>query len=97
MTKLLFDGDMMEVLRKMNTAKQLARHLPGIDCAACGSPGCQSLAEDIVRGHATFGNCVFMQREMVRAGKISPERASEILDKVWGKDRIGLPEKSVEE
>lgn len=90
MTKLLYEGDMVEVLRKMNRAKQLVEYLPGIDCGACGSPGCQSLAEDIVRGEAAFSNCVFMQREMIRKGKLSAERGADILDRVWGKDRLRL-------
>lgn len=90
MTKLLYAGDMIEVLRKMNRAKQLVKYLPGIDCGACGSPGCESLAEDIVRGEAAFSNCVFMQREMIRKGKLSVDRGAEILDKVWGKNRLRL-------
>lgn len=90
MAKLLYDGNMTEVLRKMNRVQQLAGYLPGIDCGACGSPGCRSLAEDIVRGEAVFGNCVFMQREMIRKGKLSGRRGSEILDGVWGKERLRL-------
>lgn len=88
--KLIYEGGMVEVLRKMDRVKQLAGYLPGIDCGACGSPGCQSLAEDIVRGEAAFSNCVFMQREMIRRGKMKSEKGADILNNVWGKDRFKL-------
>jgi len=89
MTKLVYQGDDIgELLRKMNSAKQIRTLLPGIDCGACGSPGCESLAEDIVRGEATLSNCVFVQRELEVTGKLSSERACAIVEKVWGKERL---------
>ena len=60
--KRLYDGTIDEMLKKMEQVRKLMCYLPGIDCGACGSPNCQSLAEDIVRHEAQFSDCVFMQR-----------------------------------
>lgn len=72
--KLVYEGeDISDVLRKMSSAKQILELLPGIDCGACGSPCCESLAEDIVRGEATLNSCVFIQKEREKKGKLSYE------------------------
>lgn len=39
-----------ESMRMMAKIQQIRENLPGIDCAACGSPTCRAFAEDIVRG-----------------------------------------------
>ncbi len=88
MTKLIYEGSMKEVLQKMDAAGKLVKYLPGIDCGACGSPGCQSLAEDIVRGEAVFGNCLFMRRENIVSDRAFPKRDSGIIDKIWGEGKI---------
>lgn len=31
--------------------------LPGLDCGACGNPGCEELAREIVAGRATVADC----------------------------------------
>ncbi len=85
MTQLKYPGDITEVLAKMDNADKILALLPGIDCGACGSPGCRSLAEDIVRGEATLPDCVFVQRELERAGKMECGQAFDIVEKVWGK------------
>ena len=64
------------------------RDRPGIDCGACGSPNCQALAEDIVRHEAQFSDCVFMQRNMEKHGKLDKEHALRLIEKTWGKDRL---------
>lgn len=40
--------------------------LPGLDCGACGSPTCKTLAEDIVRGFANDTDCIFILRENIK-------------------------------
>lgn len=87
-TKIKFSGDISEVLSKMEQVRQLMCYLPGIDCGACGSPNCQSLAEDIVRHDAQFSNCVFMQRNMEKHGKLDQDHAFRLIEKTWGKDRL---------
>lgn len=86
--KLLYNGSIEEILKKMEQVRKLMCYLPGIDCGACGSPNCQSLAEDIVRHEAQFSDCVFMQRNMEKHGKLDPEHAFRLVEKTWGKDRL---------
>lgn len=87
--KLDYEGDIDEVLRKMDMEQKILDKLPGIDCGACGSPRCKSLAQDILRGEANFDNCVFMQREMEKSGALDSERARGIVEKVWGSRQTG--------
>lgn len=89
MTKLIYRGSIEEVLCKMDSAKKIRDMLPGIDCGACGSPTCKSLAQDIVSGEAAMTNCIFMQRILEREGKISGESVDRLLEEVWGMDRTG--------
>lgn len=84
MTKLVYSGSIEEVLQKMDAAKNIHKMLPGIDCGACGSPTCKSLAQDIVSAEAAMTNCIFIQREREHEGKISAENADRILEEVWG-------------
>ncbi len=60
------DEDMASAIRKMEQMEQILDDLPGLDCGSCGSPNCQALAEDVVRGLATEMDCVFRLREKVR-------------------------------
>ncbi len=60
----------MKLNEDLNTAMQMAIKIeeltasfPGLDCGSCGSPSCQALAEDIVRGYAKEDDCVFKLRE----------------------------------
>ncbi|MBE6480482.1 MAG: ferredoxin, partial [Olsenella sp.] len=46
-----------ESMRMMADIQRLKATLPGIDCGACGAPTCRALAEDIVRGRASIGDC----------------------------------------
>jgi iron only hydrogenase large subunit-like protein len=86
---MALDQDFSEALKKMERIRNLMCYLPGIDCGACGSPSCQSLAEDVVQRKANLSNCVFMQRTMERNRKLSSEHATRIIEKTWGKDRLG--------
>lgn len=63
---LKLDDDMEIAIRKMEKMRQILDDLPGLDCGSCGSPNCQALAEDVVRGLATEMDCVFKLRERVR-------------------------------
>lgn len=86
--KLPYEGSREEILRKMEQVRNLMCYLPGIDCGACGSPNCQNLAEDIVRKEAQFSDCIFMQRNMEKHGKLDKEHAFRLIEKTWGKDRL---------
>jgi iron only hydrogenase large subunit-like protein len=68
----LLDTDMLKAMIMLEEMEHLQGLLPGLDCGACGSPTCQSLAEDIVRGNAVETDCIFKLRETVRelAGRL---------------------------
>ena len=82
------DEDMEKALRKMDRKRRLMCYLPGIDCGACGSPDCMTLAEDIVQGKAEISSCVFLQQNMINRGALSIEQANKITSKIWGKNRF---------
>lgn len=85
---MVLDDDMVRAMKKMNRARDLMCFLPGIDCGACGAPTCKALAEDIVSRKANLSHCIFMQRQMEKHKKLSPDHAIKIIEKVWGKDRL---------
>ena len=85
---LLLDADVEIALRKMQKIKTLKSYLPGFDCGACGAPTCKNLAEDIVKGEASMSHCVFVQRVMEKNYKLSPEQAFQMIEKIWGKNRL---------
>ena len=62
--------------------------LPNIDCGICGSPNCNSLAEDIVRGCAKIHQCVFVQRKMVKNGQMTTKDVSKTMDEIWGNEKL---------
>lgn len=54
---LKLDDDLLTAIIKHNEIEEILKLLPGIDCGSCGAPSCRSLAEDIVRGHASASDC----------------------------------------
>jgi iron only hydrogenase large subunit-like protein len=85
---LALDTDMGKAMKKLEKVRKLMCYLPGFDCAACGAPSCQALAEDTVRAEANISDCVFIQRIMEKHHKLSPEHSMNIIGKIWGKDRL---------
>ncbi len=84
---LSLDSDRKRAIEKMNKQEELLKVLPGIDCSACGSPTCRSLAEDIVQDKARLSYCIFLQEMYIRENRLSLEEADEINGLIWGKDR----------
>lgn len=64
---LKLDENILVAMKKMDTLEAINKGLPGLDCGSCGAPSCKSLAEDIVRGFASEGDCIFKLREKVKA------------------------------
>jgi len=62
-------SDIKTALEKMKRIHQINATLPGLDCSACGSPTCLTLAEDIVEGKATLEDCIVLLRKKVKHGK----------------------------
>lgn len=84
---LVLDHDRKVAIEKINKLEELLKVLPGIDCAACGSPTCRALAEDIVQGRAEATWCIFLQELYIRDKRLSLEEADKINGHIWGKDR----------
>ncbi len=59
------DPDRAEALRKLNLIEEQFARLPGYDCGSCGAPGCRAHAEDIVMGHASEMDCIFMLKDAI--------------------------------
>lgn len=82
------DANIDKALRKMERKRRLMCYLPAFDCAACGAPGCQALAGDVVQGQANTSDCIYIQMTMLKSGLLTPKHALEITEKIWGKDRL---------
>ncbi len=82
------DEDIPVALKKMERKRRIMCFLPGFDCAACGAPNCQTLAEDIVQGEAQISHCIFMQQQLTRQNLLSHEQATRITENIWGKERL---------
>ena len=54
------DTDIQEAIQKMRQKQEFFDKLPKIDCGVCGSPTCQTFAEDVVKGNAVADDCVFI-------------------------------------
>jgi iron only hydrogenase large subunit-like protein len=85
---LKLDENMAEAMRKMKVVQSLVKALPGFDCAACGSPTCQALAEDIVQNTGNINQCFYIQNILTAKGLITNKQSREILDNIWGQNKI---------
>ncbi|HYX07055.1 MAG TPA: [Fe-Fe] hydrogenase large subunit C-terminal domain-containing protein [Bacteroidales bacterium] len=82
------DQDLSVAMGKMKKQRHIMCFLPGFDCGGCGAPTCQALAEDVVQGDANISHCVFLQKIMEKNHKLSPEHALDIIEEIWGRDRL---------
>ncbi|HHY90371.1 MAG TPA: ferredoxin, partial [Clostridiales bacterium] len=60
------DDDMVVAIEKMGKIDNIYEQLPKLDCGACGSPTCRSLAEDIVLGYSNLDDCIVLFRDKVK-------------------------------
>lgn len=56
-----------ESFARYGRLQKIVEQLPGLDCGSCGAPTCRSLAEDVVRGHASVDDCVVLLRRRMEA------------------------------
>ena len=68
------DDDFEKAVKKLEELEKEIEALPGLDCAACGAPDCETLAEDIVTGKAKRTDCLFMLRK--RVGDLADEMSN---------------------
>ena len=54
-------SDLRHAIALKREKDALLEKLPRKDCAACGAPDCETLADDVVRGLARLSDCVFIR------------------------------------
>ncbi|MCF8338326.1 MAG: 4Fe-4S binding protein [Bacteroidales bacterium] len=84
------DEDMSKAMQKMQQRTKILEQLPGFDCGACGAPSCSALAEDIVNGKASQDSCIFVQALKAYLNIDEQEKAIQMLERIWGKNRIDI-------
>ena len=63
---LRLDADLSVAMKKMQETRQIEKELPGVDCAACGSPSCRAFAEDVVAGTAKMSDCLLRLKNQLK-------------------------------
>ena len=63
---LQLDADLATAMKKMQETRQIEKDLPGVDCAACGSPSCRAVAEDVVAGTAKMSDCLLRLKNQLK-------------------------------
>lgn len=85
---LKLDENIGGALAKMKKVNELMEILPYVDCGICGSPTCQSLAEDVVRKEADISRCIFIQRILEQKGTFTRQESIEIMKEIWGEKKL---------
>lgn len=62
---LKLDDDVSKAMKKLMEIDTLLEEMPGLDCGSCGAPSCRAFCEDVVRGMADKGDCIFIVRERI--------------------------------
>jgi len=90
---MVLDDNVSEALHKMQRIKEIRKNMPGVDCGACGSPGCDSMAEDIVKGLKNINHCIFFQKSMEKQGNITIADSVKLMEEIWGSEKIKFNKK----
>ena len=53
-------GDIKAEIRRRSQIEKILQHLPRKECGLCGSPDCETFAEDVVNGRSSLDKCVFL-------------------------------------
>jgi iron only hydrogenase large subunit-like protein len=85
---LRYGKDRKRAIEKMQKARSIMCHLPGIDCSVCGAPTCMALAEDMANNLAKMSDCIFIQQLWQKNKKVDPAKAFERMEKKWGVGRF---------
>ncbi|MEG6570978.1 [Fe-Fe] hydrogenase large subunit C-terminal domain-containing protein [[Clostridium] cellulosi] len=62
---LKLDNDVSVAMKKLMAIDTLLKEMPGLDCGSCGAPSCRAFCEDVIRGMADKGDCIFKLRERI--------------------------------
>ncbi len=63
---LQLDQDLQKAMIKMQEIQKIEKELPGIDCAACGSPSCHAFSVDVVEGTAKMSDCLMVLKNRLK-------------------------------
>lgn len=55
----LLSEDLSQALRLQAEADRVLSTLPGFDCGSCGAPTCAAFADDVAKGLAQEGDCIY--------------------------------------
>lgn len=83
-----YDKDIEVAIKKMESARELKKVFPGIDCGACGAPSCAALAEDVVKGLSEVSACIFLRTKFEKRGELDVDETVRIMESIWGKERF---------
>ena len=61
------NSDVATAVKMMRDIDALIQEMPGLDCGSCGAPSCRAFSEDVVRGLADRGDCIFKLREQIQS------------------------------
>jgi ferredoxin len=79
------DKEISRAITKMKESERIGSNLLGIDCGACGAPSCKAFAEDVVRGKAEEGQCVFVRQREIES------LVKELASRVCAQSRTSRP------
>ena len=91
----VLDEDRGAAMEKLFKIDQLLQRLPGLDCASCGAPSCQALAEDVVLGRASEEDCIF--RMGARMTQLAGEDSDAYLPPPFRRRKVEPKQKKEEE
>lgn len=60
------DVDLKKAITKISERKEILSRLPNINCGACGSPSCETFAEDVVMEEARLNDCMFIYNDELK-------------------------------
>ena len=80
---LTLSENLEEAMQMMSDIDNKEKHLPGLDCGACGAPSCRAFAEDVVRGFSKDEDCIFIFRRKIQR---MTETISELYESVQPKE-----------
>jgi ferredoxin len=70
------DEDLRVAMEKLRRIDEAVKKFPGIDCGSCGCPNCLALAEDVVQGHASQKDCLYVLKEALKTRREGKGRSS---------------------
>lgn len=82
------DEDISLAMKKMKQVHELQKTLPYVDCGLCGSPTCNTLAEDVVQGRASIKQCVYVQKRLETQNMMMPGESISIMKDIWGEEKF---------